>query len=537
MNTFTGTGVLVRMALRRDRVTVPVTVGLLVLLMYSAATAMTHAYADEASRAALSTMMTVNPAFAMILGPLTSTSVGAAVTWRVGLILTLILALTAAATVVRHSRKEEELNRTELVRAAVVGAAAPLTAAMVVAALLVVATVGGVVVVVGTIGEGFTAESAGATALVGAQYLGVGLAAIGLAAITSQLTATARGASALNAGVLVLGYVLRGLGDVQNDLSWLRWVGPSGWVELVDPYGEQRFTPLVLMVAVAATGITLALLTVRRRDLGAALLRTRVGADTAPNLRSAAALLTRLHRPPLLIWVGAVGAYGLLTGLVMNSAADMVGTSPQLQAILAAAGGADSMNDLMLSMTTWLSGLATGAWAISTMNTRLQDETAGRLALLLATKQSRTRYLTATAGLLFLGGVLIPVTFALALGAGRLLNNPDADTVTVITTMLAAGGVQIPAVLVVAGTAVALYGWAPTWGMWSWALIVWGFLADLLAALLDLPGWVVNLSVYSHVPAVPLEDATATPLVIMTAVGVGLWVAGLAGFRRRDLLV
>jgi hypothetical protein len=51
-----------------------------------------------------------------------------------------------------------------------------------------------------------------------------------------------------------------------------------------------------------------------------------------------------------------------------------------------------------------------------------------------------------------------------------------------------------------------------------------------LATLLNLPGWLIGISPYSHLPWVPGETATAEPLVPLLA------VVGVLGLRRRDLV-
>jgi len=53
--------------------------------------------------------------------------------------------------------------------------------------------------------------------------------------------------------------------------------------------------------------------------------------------------------------------------------------------------------------------------------------------------------------------------------------------------------------------------------------------------LLDVPGWVLDISPYEHVPAVPAATVAAGPLLALAAVAAALTAAGLAGFRRRDV--
>ena len=56
----------------------------------------------------------------------------------------------------------------------------------------------------------------------------------------------------------------------------------------------------------------------------------------------------------------------------------------------------------------------------------------------------------------------------------------------------------------------------------------------LFAELLNLPGWLVDVSPFQHVPAMPSDGFALTPIVALTATAAVLLVAGAVGFRRRD---
>jgi ABC-2 type transport system permease protein len=92
----------------------------------------------------------------------------------------------------------------------------------------------------------------------------------------------------------------------------------------------------------------------------------------------------------------------------------------------------------------------------------------------------------------------------------------------------------LPAVWVLVGLAVLLYGFVPKAAAVAWAAYALMLLAGLLGDLLNLPGWVVQVSPFTHVPDLPAGDFHLLPLVVLTVVAVALTVAGLAGFRRRD---
>jgi ABC-2 type transport system permease protein len=52
---------------------------------------------------------------------------------------------------------------------------------------------------------------------------------------------------------------------------------------------------------------------------------------------------------------------------------------------------------------------------------------------------------------------------------------------------------------------------------------------------LDLPGWLQDVSPFTHSPKVPAMTVTAAPLLALTSVGIGLAALGLGALRRRDL--
>jgi ABC-2 type transport system permease protein len=105
----------------------------------------------------------------------------------------------------------------------------------------------------------------------------------------------------------------------------------------------------------------------------------------------------------------------------------------------------------------------------------------------------------------------------------------------VLPGVLAAAAVQLPAVWLSAGVAMALFGLFPRFAPASWAVYV-GFIAlYLLGSVSGVPQWVLNLSPFAQVPRVPGEDLRAAPLLWMLAIAVSLAALGLMALRRRDI--
>ncbi len=72
---------------------------------------------------------------------------------------------------------------------------------------------------------------------------------------------------------------------------------------------------------------------------------------------------------------------------------------------------------------------------------------------------------------------------------------------------------------VVVGAAVALFGLAPRAVVAAWGVLGACVVLTVLGPLLSLPGWVLDVSPFKHVPQLPAADFTAAPLVWLAVVG------------------
>jgi ABC-2 type transport system permease protein len=95
--------------------------------------------------------------------------------------------------------------------------------------------------------------------------------------------------------------------------------------------------------------------------------------------------------------------------------------------------------------------------------------------------------------------------------------------------------IQLPAVWVLTGIAIALFGLAPRFASVSWGVLVVFLLLGQLGQILQFPQWSLNLSPFSHIPLIPAESLSLTPLLTLGVIAVALIWAGLTGFRRRDV--
>src|SRR5690606_30109250 len=136
-DTLAGTGALVRLDLRRDRIKLPAWVLGITLMSVYYASALQQVYTTPEDLRAVS-QFSEGVVGALISGPgygLTDPTVESVIVAVYGLYYLLLAALMNILLISRHTRVEEQTGRAELVRANAVGRHAQLTAALVLAVI------------------------------------------------------------------------------------------------------------------------------------------------------------------------------------------------------------------------------------------------------------------------------------------------------------------------------------------------------------------------------------------------------------------
>ncbi len=528
-----GTGTLVRFILRRDRIRLPVWILAIVGTTAASAASFPGVYADAADRAARAALMG-NPGVRAFSGPgygLDDYTYGAMMAQEMLSYVAFFAALMAILLTVRHTRTEEETGRAELVRAGVVARHAHLVAAVVVVGGASLALGAALALALGALG--LESMDWSGSLLYGAAAASVGLVFTAVTAVTAQISGYGRGAGGLAGAVFAVAYLLRAAGDAAepggNVLSWL---SPVGWAQQTRAYVEDRWWPLLLSVALTAVLVALAMWLSVRRDLGAGLRGPRPGRPAASRLLSGAyGLAWRQHRAALLWWAVALAAFGVAYGSLADQIEAFVAELEALQEFVIGDLG-DDLIESFLAVVTLMMAVVVGVYALLVALRPRGEETAGRAEPVLAAAVSRIRWLGAHLLVAVVGsGLLLVVTGAsLGLGVSTSLGEPE-----LLPRMVGAAVAYAPAVWVLVGLAVALFGLVPRATVGAWLLLVYAGLVGMFGGLLRLPDWMADLSPYGHVPMLPAAAVRWTPLVALTLVAAGLVVVGLVGFRRRDL--
>ncbi|HEX4721389.1 MAG TPA: ABC transporter permease [Pseudonocardiaceae bacterium] len=526
-----GTGTLLRLGARRDRIMLPIWLYVLVALAVGTAFSFKGLYPTVASRIAFAVEVGGNGGLKALTGPTFDlTSIGGLTAWRVGASAAVLVGLMNVFTVVRHTRAEEQDGRLELIGAGVVGRHAPLAAAVglaVITDLLI-----GAVIAIGLVAIGQPA--AGSIAL-GAELAAVGAAFAGIAAVAAQVTESSRAANGIASAVLGAAYLFRAIGDsaTTSGLSWLSWLSPIGWGQRVRPFAGERWWVLALPIGAAALTVWLAGALVARRDLGAGLLPARPGRADARGLATPLALAWRLQRGALLAWLIAFAVLGVALGGIAQDMAGLVNTSSQLHSIIAELGGVNGIVDEFLAAMLGLLGLVAAVFTVQAVLRLRTEETAQRAEPVLATRTSRVAYAASHLTIAVVGGAALLAVGGATMGLADGLRTGNLRTE--LPSLLASALAQVPAAWVLAGVALALFGLLPRIAVAGWAALVVCLLLGELGPTLHVPQWAMDVSPFTHVPKLPGGQFTGTPIGWLLVVSVVLAVAGLIGFRRRDI--
>jgi ABC-2 type transport system permease protein len=527
MSSFAGTGPLLRLAWRRDRWVLVVSILAMVATAYGSMAATLDLYTSDAEAAAGAQVMADNPSIAALYGPLpalTAAGIGVLKTVMLG---SLFSAFLAFAIVRRHTRTEEEEGRFELVAGGVVGRRAPLAAALLLAVLAVVAA--GLLSGLSLLPTGV--DPTGSVAL-GVVMVVAGVVMAGVTAVAVQLTTTTRGAGGIALGVLGAAFIVRAIADTASGAGHaLIWFSFLGWAEEVRPFGTNRLWLLIPAAVAFLALLVIADVLLQRRDLGAGMWAARSGpARGSARLGTPLGLAWRLHRGALLGWTIAYAVLGLVIGSLAKSV-DEFASSPGIEDMLRRmSGGQGSLLDLFFGTELRFLAIGVAAYGITTALRLHSEEGAGHAEVVLATRVSRLRWLASHTLVAVVGSVWLLFVAGVCAGASA-----SAASDRGIGDLLPAALATLPAVLVCIALAVALFGLFPRFAPFAWAFLALFVLLGELGALLKLPDWMLASSPFDHLGSLPGGDSNLTGLAALVVVAVVVAVLGAAAFQRRDI--
>lgn len=537
MNHFAGTGRLLRLILRLDRIKLSIWLLGLLTLIGITPFSLRAIIDNEAEAKAIpveevlvqqAAVLETNGALIALQGPPDSLDTfGGRYAFEIGAFSLAIVALMNILLITRHTRAEEESGRAELIRAAAVGAWSSLAAVSIVA--LLTNTVLGLGIAGVFVSDGRAVDR---SILYGLSVTLCGLIFAAIALIWVQVFEYGRAASGASLATLGASFAIRAVGDVRdNGVSLL---SPLGWVQQADPFGDPVAWPFIVSAAAIVGAVLVAVWLASRRDVGAGLIQQRPGPATARNsLATPLGFAWRLQRSTLMWWTVGIAFLGGIYGSIISAIDDFLEQSESMRDILEDLGmSGDALRDGFITVILSMIALIATAGVIQSLLRPRGEELAGRAEPILAAAVSRRAWLSAH---LAITAVAAPV-FMLAAGLGLAVS--DALVVgqfTDLAATLTAALVRTPALWAVSGIGFLLYGAARRFSFGVWAVFAAMAIAFLFGEVLRLPDAVLNLSPIPHVTNLPGDDQGWLGVVVLAAIGAATAAAGVALFERRDL--
>lgn len=531
-NSFANTGKMVRFILRRERVMSSVWIVLLSAFSIALAPMLARIFDAPAREALLITID--NPAMIAMLGPIygmenyTSGAMyfNMMVQWMM-----ITVAIMNIFLVVRHTRQDEERGRTDMLLALPAGRLSGLTATMITAVMVnvVIALVSGL----GVAACGVESMGLNGSLLYGAALGMTGLVFAAIAAVFSELCISSRGAIGFSIAVLGLFYLLRGMGDVGNEI--FAYISPLGLAQRVKAYVENDWWPiLVLLVeAIVITGVAFWLNTIR--DIRAGFIPEKKGRSTARRyMCSPYGLAWKLLFMPFFGWIFGMYVIGAAYGSILGTIETFVESS-EFYAMVIGMNPDFSIAQMFVSMVTSIMGLFATVPVVMMVLKLRSEEKDGYYENVLSRAVSRKTYMAGFVLIAVVAAILVPCASALGIYTSAVMVLSDPGTLT-LGYLLKANLVFVPALLVMMGIAVLLVGALPKFTSFIWAYFGISFFVVFFSRLPDfIPDWVKKLTPFGYIPSLPVDEIHYGTLMILTGIAIVLTALGFIFYRRRDI--
>ncbi len=527
---FTNSMKLVRFIIRRDRISLSIWLIGIIALTVVMPSLLQDMFPTAVERQAIIVTLE-NPAIIAMLGPgygFANYTIGAMNGHYMLLWMAMIVGLMNMFFVVRHTRADEEVGRLELVRALPVGRLSKLTSIFIVA-------VGFNVLLALLTGVGLYATNVESITLEGSLLFGIGLGVSGLlfAAITAlfaQLSSTSRGAIGLSVVFLILAYLVRASGDINNEV--LARISPLGLILRTEVYVNDYWWPVWIVVIEAIVFGAIALYLHAIRDLGAGFIPAKPGRKAASTfLQSTFGLSWRLLRNVVVAWTIGIFILAAAYASVLGDLETFLSNMELLQNMFDTSDDASLTEQFIPFLMTILSILSSIPVLSCVLKIRAEEKH-GLIEHLLVRSVSRNRIMGSYTIIAFICSILLPFITAVGLwSVGELVMNDPIS----FTTFAKASMVYIPALWVMIGIALFLIAFIPSFTSIAWVYLGYSFYVVYIGQIMQLPEWLASLAPYGHIPKLPIEEMAWSEIAILTIIALLLTMLGFIGYRKRDL--
>ncbi|MDR2977405.1 MAG: ABC transporter permease [Streptococcaceae bacterium] len=535
------TGDMLKALLRRDWIKLIIWIIGMLAFAASGAGKMEVAVSGKAAQQSMYTMFVQNPAMVGLFGPTPieswqKYSIGPVYGQTMTLITGITFAIVAIIYVINRTRKEENDGVAELFGSFQIGKLANTTAVII--EMLVLHMIIALILAFSIQAQGVPGlDSLESNLLFAFSAASQGFMWGMIALFFAQIFPDAGGAKGATFGLLGILYVVRMGTDTQAVEAG--WFNPLSWGNLGFPFalGYESWLGVALAVVAALVMIVLAYLLEVKRDINAGYISEGHGRAHAPKtLLSIPGLVLRQQRGMIIGWFIGLFVIGITYGSMFSQMDEFINSNATVrQLFTAAAGDSPSHNVLVASfMITLFSILSilTSVFAVLMMARMTSEERKNRQEQLYALPVSRLKmYLTYAISAIVLSAVGQFLTLF-----GVYIVQSQGKTSMSFGEIAGPGMIYLVAIAFVLGLLCLLIAFLPRFTGVIYAYIAFLLFMSYLGGMLDLPDWLMKLSVYDYIPKIPLKAMEWPPVVGISSLAIVLIVIGFVGYRRRDLI-
>lgn len=535
----TGLWNMIRLILRRDRLKLPLSIGGFTITTLAMIPLLRNVYANSETLSMMYATLNSNPAIRFMAGSMDAPDLGSLVTIELLIWFGLALAFINTLFIVRHTRHNEEIGAQELLLSGRAHRMSGLAAALIVAfgmnSLITLSLGVGLSLVDVTWGIDQSWLFAIAMG-------GFGFVWAAISAIVVQLVESGRSANSILAGLIGVGFILRGIGDFSAKLddkgllqpSWVSNLSPFGWLQATRPLTESNWQPLLISLIFSIVVSMLGFYLLSRRDVGAGILPSSKGKIRASRFLSTPLGLTiYLQKNIFMGWLVAILVMVITIGALVPQMADIYNSSEEMRGMIQAIGGTGELIPSFISAMLAIMSLMVYAYAIQSLLKMRNEEVRGHLESLLATRVSKVKWLWQHIAVITIGGAtLLGVMGAAIALCINLLSDYSVD----VWKYTVAGLAYLPILAAFMSLFLLLFEVLPrlasgiTW-------LYFGFVAFALwlGPIIELDEKIMNFSIMEHVSTPPVEEILWWPLATITIGAIALIFTGITAFLQRDL--
>lgn len=475
-----------------------------------------------------------NPAMISIIGPTpvnvaSDYNLGAMYSHEMLLFSGLFAMIISILHLIGHSRKEEDLGLTELIRSFHVGRQAN-SLALMIETILINIVLGLFIagVMLSFRAETITVEGA---ILFGLSIAMAGIIGAGIGLLMSQLMPVSSAATGSSLALVGLLYIVRGMTDISN--IKLSIFNPLGWTYLTFPFTENNWKPLIFALLFTLFLVIIAIVLEGGRDMGAGYLPQRQGrAYAKKSLLSVAGLLARLNKLMIISWLMSFLILAAAYGAIYGDMGSFLQDNEILQQIFTYSG--TSIEESFTSVVMLVMVDLVTILPIALVNGLFSQERSLYLSQIYGTKVRRKELYWTNMVFAVLSAVAGVFLSATGLGLAALTVMEDGSMS--LLDFYAIAFSLLPSALFFTSLAALILGWIPRLGKIVYGYLAYSFFLNYFGRILDLPDWFMKTAPQTWLAKIPLEDFDIKVFTMMMVISIILTVLGYLFYKNRDMV-